>query len=52
MSQKLAVAAFVAFPSLSQSILSGGDQAYGDFADRFVIIPNPMYGSWQGNQVR
>jgi 5'-nucleotidase (lipoprotein e(P4) family) len=40
------------FPSLSQSILTGGDPAYGDFADRFVIIPNPMYGSWQGNPVR
>jgi 5'-nucleotidase (lipoprotein e(P4) family) len=40
------------FPSLSQSILTGGDDAYGDFAGRFVIVPNPMYGSWQGNPIR
>jgi 5'-nucleotidase (lipoprotein e(P4) family) len=40
------------FPALSQSILTGGDEAYGDFASRFVIIPNPMYGSWQSNPIR
>jgi 5'-nucleotidase (lipoprotein e(P4) family) len=40
------------FPSLSQSILGAGDDAYGDFASRFVIVPNPMYGSWQGNPIR
>jgi predicted secreted acid phosphatase len=37
------------FPSMSQSVLTGGDE---DFAARFVIVPNPMYGSWQGNPVR
>ena len=40
------------FPSLSQSILTADDSAYDVFANRFVVIPNPMYGSWQGNPVR
>jgi 5'-nucleotidase (lipoprotein e(P4) family) len=40
------------FPAMSQSVLTAGDDAYGDFASRFIIIPNPMYGSWQGNPVR
>lgn len=37
------------FPSLSQDVRSGGTEAYAGFGSRFVVLPNPMYGSWQAN---
>jgi 5'-nucleotidase (lipoprotein e(P4) family) len=37
------------FPNQSQDIRSGGDDAFADFGSRFVVIPNPVYGSWQKN---
>jgi 5'-nucleotidase (lipoprotein e(P4) family) len=40
------------FPSLSQSIRSRGVSAYDDFGTRFVVLPNPMYGSWEANPWR
>lgn len=40
------------FPSLSQDIRGKGDAAYADFADRFVVLPNAMYGSWESNPWR
>ncbi len=40
------------FPSLSQDVRGKGDAAYADFADRFVVVPNPMYGSWESNPWR
>jgi len=39
------------FPGLSQS--SRDDPgALDDFGDRFFVLPNPMYGSWEGNPRR
>ena len=35
------------FPALSQAIRQKGDAALSEFGRRFVILPNPMYGSWQ-----
>lgn len=37
------------FPGLSQAIRTAPDAAFGDFGERFVVLPNPMYGSWEGN---
>jgi predicted secreted acid phosphatase len=40
------------FPDLDQSLRDAPDEAYADFGTRFVIIPNPMYGSWVDNPRR
>lgn len=40
------------FPQLRQDVLSKDDQAFGEFGKHYVIIPNPMYGSWTGNPER
>lgn len=37
------------FPKQSQDIRNQGDDAFADFGDRFVVIPNPMYGSFDKN---
>jgi 5'-nucleotidase (lipoprotein e(P4) family) len=37
------------FPNQSQAVRTGGDAAFADWGSRFVVMPNPMYGSWQGN---
>jgi len=37
------------FPRLSQDVRYEDDAAFGDFGQRFVLIPNPMYGSWERN---
>lgn len=37
------------FPALTQDIRKDGEDAFEDFAERFVILPNPMYGSWTNN---
>lgn len=37
------------FPRLDQSIRLAKDSAFVDFGRRFVILPNPMYGSWEKN---
>jgi 5'-nucleotidase (lipoprotein e(P4) family) len=37
------------FPNLDQDIRDDGDTAFADFQERFVVIPNPMYGSWEKN---
>jgi predicted secreted acid phosphatase len=37
------------FPNQSQELRNGGDDAFADFGSRFVVIANPMYGSWQKN---
>ena len=41
------------FPKLFQSEVmstSKDDELYGNFANGFFILPNPMYGSWQNNK--
>jgi predicted secreted acid phosphatase len=35
------------FPALSQQARKSGDAAFREFGSRFIVIPNPMYGSWQ-----
>lgn len=38
------------FPGLDQSLRNAPPEALAPFGDRFVILPNPMYGSWQPPQ--
>lgn len=40
------------FPDLDQSLLAQPDTAFADFGRRFILIPNPMYGSWERNPAR
>jgi 5'-nucleotidase (lipoprotein e(P4) family) len=37
------------FPGMSQDVRFMGEPALAEFGDRFVVIPNPMYGSWERN---
>jgi 5'-nucleotidase (lipoprotein e(P4) family) len=37
------------FPGQSQEIRKRGDEAFAPFGVRFFLLPNPMYGSWEGN---
>ena len=38
------------FPALTQAALRAGpDSAFAEFGERFIVLPNPMYGSWEGN---
>jgi 5'-nucleotidase (lipoprotein e(P4) family) len=37
------------FPGQSQAIRKQGDDAFAPFGVRFFVLPNPMYGSWEGN---
>ena len=37
------------FPRLRQNIRSASDSAFAEFGDRFIVLPNPMYGSWERN---
>jgi 5'-nucleotidase (lipoprotein e(P4) family) len=37
------------FPGQSQAIRKQGDEAFAPFGVRFFLLPNPMYGSWEGN---
>lgn len=39
------------FPGLSQSARDDPG-ALDDFGERFFVLPNPMYGSWEGNPRR
>jgi predicted secreted acid phosphatase len=39
------------FPHLSQDIRKQGDAAFADFGEGFVVLPNPMYGSWTRNSL-
>ena len=40
------------FPHLDQKVRLEGEGALGDFGRRFIIIPNPLYGSWEANPYR
>ena len=37
------------FPALSQDLRKQPESAFAHFGQDFVIMPNSMYGSWQGN---
>ena len=37
------------FPRLRQDMRSASDSAFAEFGDRFIVLPNPMYGSWERN---
>jgi acid phosphatase len=37
------------FPSMGQDVRNAGAGALDAFGRRFVLLPNPMYGSWTGN---
>lgn len=37
------------FPGLTQGVRTAPDSAFATFGDRFVLLPNPMYGSWERN---
>lgn len=37
------------FPGLDQDIRDGDSRPYELFGRRYFLLPNPMYGSWEGN---
>ncbi len=37
------------FPGLSQAVRKEGELAFAGFGERFFVLPNPMYGSWERN---
>ena len=37
------------FPRLRQELRTQSDSAFAEFGDRFIMLPNPMYGSWERN---
>lgn len=37
------------FPGLDQSLRDAGEEAFADFGVRYFVLPNPLYGSWEGN---
>lgn len=37
------------FPGATQAIRQGPEDAFGPFGTRFIVLPNPMYGSWEKN---
>ena len=37
------------FPKMRQEARKAGDVAFAEFGGRFIIIPNPVYGSWEKN---
>jgi 5'-nucleotidase (lipoprotein e(P4) family) len=37
------------FPGLTQAIRSGQDGAFTPFGHRFILLPDPLYGSWEKN---
>lgn len=37
------------FPDLDQTVRFRGDAAFSDFGTRFIVFPNPNYGSWEEN---
>lgn len=39
------------FPHLSQAIRTAPDSVLAGFGDRYIVLPNPMYGSWERNPV-
>ncbi len=39
------------FPRLRQDLRTQSDSAFAEFGDRFIVLPNPMYGSWERNSL-
>jgi len=39
------------FPHLTQAIRTAPDSALAGFGERYIVLPNPMYGSWERNPV-
>ena len=39
------------FPQTTQAIREAGDERFAPFGERFIVLPNPMYGSWEKNPV-
>lgn len=39
------------FPHLTQAIRTAPDSALAGFGERYILLPNPMYGSWERNPV-
>jgi 5'-nucleotidase (lipoprotein e(P4) family) len=37
------------FPALTQDIRKQPASAFGSFGNDFILLPNPMYGSWEKN---
>ena len=37
------------FPGLDQKLRLAGPEARSEFGDRFFVLPNPLYGSWEHN---
>jgi 5'-nucleotidase (lipoprotein e(P4) family) len=37
------------FPGLDQELRFAGPEAMGEFGDKFFVLPNPLYGSWEHN---
>jgi 5'-nucleotidase (lipoprotein e(P4) family) len=40
------------FPDLGQEVRTQGPQAFSAFGDNFIVLPNPMYGSWERNPLQ
>ena len=38
------------FPDLEQSDRTGPAERFALFGERYFVLPNPMYGSWMGNE--
>jgi 5'-nucleotidase (lipoprotein e(P4) family) len=39
------------FPHLTQSLRTAPDSALAGFGEKYIVLPNPMYGSWERNPV-
>ena len=37
------------FPGLDQELRFAGEEAMSEFGERFFVLPNPLYGSWEHN---
>jgi len=40
------------FPGLTQQLAQAPDSSFARFGGRYVVLPNPMYGSWERNPAR
>lgn len=38
------------FPGMSQALRTAPDSAFAEFGRKFIIMPNPIYGSWDGGR--
>lgn len=39
------------FPRQTQAIRTASDSAFANFGERYIVLPNPMYGSWEHNEL-